>query len=387
MLSESKLTKIYQELHQIPELALEEVKTKAYLQQAIAKLDQSYLEIKEIPELPTALLVKVQGSDPKRTIGYRCDIDALPLTEETGLEFSSKNPGVMHACGHDIHMTVALGVLAYFTTTRPKDDLIFFFQPAEESKNGGKLAYELGVFSGKWRPDEFYALHDAPELPTGAIGCNLGTLFAGTTEVDIHLYGKGGHAAYPHQANDMIVCASALIMQAQTIISRNVDPTKGGVLTFGELKAGTIRNVIAGEAMIKGTIRGLTQEMITLIQKRLQEICDGIAQSFGARVELTLNQGGYLPVENDPVLTAFFIEHMQKAPDVEFIETEPKMTGEDFGYLLSKFPGTMFWLGVNDVHALHSNKLVPDQTAILKGVNAITGFLCARMKQEKEVDA
>ena len=159
MLSESKLTKIYQELHQIPELALEEVKTKAYLQREIAKLDQSYLEIKEIPELPTALLVKVRGSAPKKTLGYRCDIDALPLTEETGLEFSSKNPGVMHACGHDIHMTVALGVLAYFTTTRPKDDLIFFFQPAEESKNGGKLAYELGVFSGEWRPDEIGRAH------------------------------------------------------------------------------------------------------------------------------------------------------------------------------------------------------------------------------------
>ena len=387
MLTEAELITIRRHLHQIPELALHEFATHKYLEETIANFNQEFLEVQTPEELPTALMVLVHGQRPQRTIGYRTDIDALPVEEQTGLPYASTHPGVMHACGHDIHMTVALGVLAYFATTRPKDNLIFFFQPAEESKNGGKLAYELGVFSGKWRPDEFYALHDAPELPAGAIGCNLGTLFAGTTEVDIHLYGKGGHAAYPHQANDMIVCASALIMQAQTIISRNVDPTKGGVLTFGELRAGTIRNVIAGEAMIKGTIRGLTQEMITLIQKRLQEICDGVAQSFGARVELNLNQGGYLPVENDPLLTNFCIEYMQNAPDVEFIETEPKMTGEDFGYLLSKFPGTMFWLGVNDVHALHSNKLVPDQTAILKGVNAITGFLCARMKQEKEVDA
>ena len=382
MLAKNDLSEIYQALHQIPELALQEFKTKDYLLNIIKNFNQEFLEYKEIKELPTALLVRVKGFAPKRTIGYRCDIDALPVTEQTGLSFASKNNGVMHACGHDLHMTVALGVLAYFATEQPKDNLLFFFQPAEESENGGKLAYELGVFSGKWRPDEFYGLHDNPDLPTGAIGCNLGTLFAGTTEVDIYLHGKSGHAAFPQNANDMIVCASALIMQAQTIVSRNVDPTKGGVLTFGELKAGSIRNVIAGEALIKGTIRGLTQEMIELIQQRLKTICAGVAQTYDAKIDLKLNQGGYLPVENNDKLTKFFIEYMKNAPDVEFIETTPAMTGEDFGYLLAKFPGTMFWLGVNDTHSLHSECFTPDQGAILKGINAITGFLVARMKKE-----
>ena len=379
MFSEEKLTQIYKNLHQIPELALQEFETKRYLMQVIAQMDQSFLEIKELKELPTALLVKVNGSAPTKMIGYRCDIDALPVSEKTGLEFSSKHKGIMHACGHDIHMTVALGVLQYFTENRPKDDLLFFFQPAEESENGGKLAYELGAFD-EWPPDEFYALHDAPDLPAGAIGCNMGTLFAGTTEVDITLHGKGGHAAFPQNANDMIVCASALVMQAQTIVSRNVDPTKGGVLTFGELKAGTIRNVIAGKATLKGTIRGLTQDMILLIQKRLQEVCEGVSKTYNAKIDLKMVQGGYLPVENDPTLTKFFIEYMKNALEVQFIETKPKMTGEDFGYLLSKFPGTMFWLGVEDDHELHSERLVPDQRAILKGITAITGFLSARMQ-------
>lgn len=383
-LTEKRLQQIYQALHQIPELALEEYQTKAYLLEVISSFEQSFLEIYEPEVLPTALLVLVKGFAPERTLGYRADIDALPVTEKTGLAYASTHPGIMHACGHDVHMTVALGLLAHFTEKRPKDNLLFFFQPAEESQNGGKLAYEAGVFQGKWRPDEFYGLHDAPELPAGALGCNLGTLFAGTTEVDITLTGTGGHAAYPQDANDMVVCASQLIVAAQTIVSRNVDPTEGGVLTFGEIKAGTIRNVIAGKAQIKGTIRGMTQEMITLIQKRLKTLAEGIAHSFDAKLELRLEQGGYLPVENDEKLTRFFIEYAKKTPTVEFIETTPKMTGEDFGYLLSKIPGTMFWLGVNAPDSLHSAHLIPDQAALKKGVTAISGFLEARM-QTKEV--
>ncbi len=285
----------------------------------------------------------------------------------------------MHACGHDIHMTVALGVLSYFSEHQPTDNLIFFFQPAEESQNGGKLAYELGVFEGEWRPDEFYGLHDNPDLPAGAIGCRLGTLFAGTTEVNIDLEGKGGHAAYPQDANDMVVAAAHLISQVQTIISRSIDPIEGGVITLGKLEAGTIRNVIAGHAHIEGTIRGLTQVMIEKIDQRLQEVGDGIAKSFNADVTVTLNQGGYLPVENDPELTQPFIDYMENASDVNYIETKPAMTGEDFGYLLSKIPGTMFWLGVEDDSQLHSATLNPNEAAIMAGINAITGFMTDRM--------
>ena len=175
------LIQIRRDLHQIPELALHETQNHAYLLKVVNNLPQTWLTIREVPELPTALLVKVAGSAPKRTIGYRADIDALPVTENTGLAFSSKHPGVAHACGHDMHMTVALGVLAHFAENQPKDDLIFFFQPAEEAEYGGKRAYDLGVFENEWHVDEFYGLHDRPDLPAGAIGTNPGTLFAGTT--------------------------------------------------------------------------------------------------------------------------------------------------------------------------------------------------------------
>lgn len=379
VLSENELIRIRRRFHQIPELALQEHKTHDLLMEEIGKLKQEYLELMVPASLPTAILIKVKGTNPQRNIGYRADMDALPVVEQTGLSFSSKNPKVMHACGHDLHMTVALGILSYFSEHQPQDNLIFFFQPAEESESGAMRAYEAGIFTGDYHVDEFYGLHDNPNLPAGAIGCRMGTLFAGTTEVDITIKGKSGHAAFPQDANDTVVAAASLIMQVQTIISRSIDPVKSGVITFGKIEAGTIRNVIAGQAKISGTIRGLTQDMILKIRQRLKEICEGIELSFDVKIDLNLNQGGYWPVENDPKLTKYFISYMKANPDVNFIETRPAMTGEDFGFLLNKIPGTMFWLGVDDDSELHSATFTPKEESIQKGVEAIIGFLIERM--------
>lgn len=383
MLKEDDLITLRRHLHQIPEVALEEVETHAFLMQVIGMMDQKFLKILEPKELPTAILVRVQGSDPSRTIGYRTDIDGLPVDEKTGLPYASQHPGKMHACGHDMHMTVALGVLDYFASHQPKDNLVFFFQPAEESEAGGKRAYELGLFEGEWRPDEFYGLHVNPKMQTGVIGCRMGTLFAGTTEVNIDVIGKGGHAAFPQDAKDAVVAASALVMQVQTIISRSINPIESGVITLGKFEAGTIRNVIADHARLEGTIRGLTQVMIEKIKERVQEICEGIERSFEVEVRLGLNQGGYFPVENDPVLTKRFIRFMQENPDVVYEEVPPAMTGEDFGYLLHQFPGTMFWLGVDGGAQLHESSMSPKEGAIQKGITAITEFLEYRMITEE----
>lgn len=383
MLKEDDLITIRRHLHQIPEVALEEVETHAFLMQVIGMMGQKFLKILEPKELPTAILVRVQGSDPSRTIGYRTDIDGLPVDEKTGLPYASQHPGKMHACGHDMHMTVALGVLDYFASHQPKDNLVFFFQPAEESEAGGRRAYELGLFEGEWRPDEFYGLHVNPKMQTGVIGCRMGTLFAGTTEVNIDVIGKGGHAAFPQDAKDAVVAASALVMQVQTIISRSINPIESGVITLGKFEAGTIRNVIADHARLEGTIRGLTQVMIEKIKERVQEICEGIERSFEVEVRLGLNQGGYFPVENDPVLTKRFIRFMQENPDVVYEEVPPAMTGEDFGYLLHQFPGTMFWLGVDGGAQLHESSMSPKEGAIQKGITAITEFLEYRMITEE----
>lgn len=370
-LSEPELIQIRRKLHQIPEIGMEEFETQKELLKIIQAMPQDHLEVKT---WKTAIMVHVLGTDGSKTIGYRTDIDGLPVTEATGLPYASQHPGRMHACGHDIHMTVALGILSHFAEVKPACNLIFIFQPAEENASGGKQLYESGVLDA-WMPDEIYAFHDNPQLPAGAIGCRQGTLFAGTCEIHAHFTGKSGHAAYPHQANDMVVAGAQFVNQIQTIVSRNVDPIQSGVVTLGHFSAGTTGNVIAGECQIDGTIRALTQVNNQLIQKRVRAIAEGVAQSFACKLDLDLHQGGYLPVENNPQTTADFIAYMQQKPEVEFIETAPAMTGEDFGFLISKIPGTMFWLGVESPYSLHSEHLAPKEEAIMKGVTAMVGFL------------
>ncbi|WP_270661371.1 N-acetyldiaminopimelate deacetylase [Streptococcus anginosus] len=371
--------KIRRDLHQIPEIGLEEYKTHAYLMRIIDELTAG-LDFVEIRTWRTGILVFIKGSTPTKTIGWRTDIDGLPIVEETGLAFASQHEGRMHACGHDMHMTIALGLLEQLTTEQPKNNLLFLFQPAEENEAGGMLMYEDGAFGG-WLPDEFYGLHVRPDLKVGDIATNTSTLFAGTCEVKLTFKGTGGHAAFPHNANDALVAASYFITQVQTIVSRNVDPIEGAVVTFGEFHAGTTNNVIAETAFLHGTIRTLTQEMNLLTQKRLREIAEGVAQSFGVELDLELKQGGYLPVENHPELAAQCMNFFQKESDVHMIDISPAMTGEDFGYLLSKVKGVMFWLGIDSPYALHHPKMAPDEAALPFAIEKFGKFLSAKVNE------
>jgi N-acetyldiaminopimelate deacetylase len=371
MTIQEQLIEIRRALHTMPEIGLKEFKTSDFLLKKIQQLDKAYVEIRQ---WQTGILVYVKGHHPEKTIGWRTDIDGLPIKELVKSSFSSLHEGFMHACGHDFHMTIALGLLENLSAVQPKNNFLFLFQPAEENDAGGMLMYNAQAF-GEWLPDEFYGLHVAPELPVGEIRTRVGTLFAGTCEVRVTLKGKSGHAAFPHLSNDMIVAATQFIQQAQTIISRSVDPIQGGVITFGSFHAGKTNNVIAGEAELYGTIRTLTQEMNLLTQKRMQEIAKGIEVSFQCEVLLSLDQKGYLPVENNRKTTEAFIHFMEKHPKITFNEAQPAMTGEDFGFLLSKVPGTMFWLGVDSPYGLHHPLFNPKEEAILLGVEVISDFL------------
>lgn len=361
------------DLHQIPEIGLEEFKTHAYLMDKIRDLTigKNFVQIRT---WKTGILVYLHGSNPQKTIGWRTDIDGLPIVEATGLAFASQHEGRMHACGHDFHMTVALGLLEQLVQTQPRHNLLFLFQPAEENEAGGMLMYEDGAF-GDWLPDEFYGLHVRPDLKVGDIATNTGTLFAGTCEVKITFKGKGGHAAFPHEANDALVAASYFVTQVQSVVSRNVDPIEGAVVTFGSMHAGTTNNVIAETAFLHGTIRTLTMEMNLLTQKRVQTIAEGIASSFNMDVEIELKQGGYLPVENKPKLATELMDFFDQEEGVHLIDILPAMTGEDFGYLLSKVDGVMFWLGIDSPYALHHPQMNPDEAALPFAVEKISRFL------------
>ena len=372
------------ELHQIPETALEEFKTHDYLLTKLKSWQQDYMTIKTVEALPTAILVYFQGTNPVRTIGYRTDIDALPIQEATGLDFASQHPGKMHACGHDVHMTMALGLAQYFSQHQPKDNLIIFFQPAEEAESGGKVAYDMGLFEGKWRPDEFYGIHDQPNLPAGTLSTLAGTLFAGTAELKVDVIGTGGHAAYPHLAKDPIVIAAELIIQLQTVVSRSVDPIAGGVVSVGVINGGFANNVIPDQVQFEGTVRSMTRTGLETMLTRIRKIAEGLAIANEVTINVSLESGSYLPVENDPILATQVINFMQKQSDINFELAQPAMTGEDFGYLLQHIPGVMLWLGVNDSHPLHSAQLTIDESALLPGYNALKSFLLWRMATSEE---
>ena len=364
------------DLHQIPEIGLEEFKTQAYLLNVIEKLTAGK-DFVQIRTWQTGILVYLQGSQPERTIGWRTDIDGLPIVEQTGLAFASQHPDRMHACGHDFHMTIALGSLERALENQPKNNLLFLFQPAEENEAGGMLMYEDGAF-GDWLPDQFYALHVRPDLKVGQIATNTGTLFAGTCEVKIHFKGKGGHAAFPHETKDALVAAIYFVTQVQSVFSLNVDPIEGAVVTFGVFQAGTTNNVIADTAFLHGTIRALTHSMSLLVQKRVKAIAEGVAAAFDMDVEIELKQGGYLPVENNPKLARELMTFFDEQEGIELIDIEPAMTGEDFGYLLSKVPGVMFWLGIDSPYALHHPKMSPKEEALAIGVEAVSSFLAKK---------
>ena len=364
------------DLHQIPEIGLEEFETQAYLLDVIKKLIAGK-DFVELRTWHTGILVYLHGSQPTKTIGWRTDIDGLPVNEQTGLPFASKHQGRMHACGHDFHMTIALGSLERALEKQPKNNLLFLFQPAEENEAGGMLMYKAQAF-GDWLPDQFYGLHVRPDLKVGQIATNTHTLFAGTCEIKINFKGKGGHAAFPHEAKDAVVAASYFITQVQSVVSRSVNPIEGAVVTFGVLQAGTTNNVIAETAFLHGTIRSLTQEMSLLVQKRVTTIAEAVAAAFDMDVEIELKQGGYLPVENNPKLARELMDFFQEKEGVELIDIEPAMTGEDFGYLLSKVDGVMFWLGIDSPYALHHPQMSPKEEALAIGVEAVSSFLAKK---------
>jgi N-acetyldiaminopimelate deacetylase len=361
---------IRRDLHQIPELGFQEYKTQAYLLDYLLTLPEDRYTIKK---WETGLFVKVKGLSPKKTIGYRADIDGLPITEETGLPFKSTHEGTMHACGHDFHMSIALGVLTYFVNHPINDDLLFIFQPAEEGPGGAEPMLQSTIMK-EWKPDMILALHIAPEYPVGTIAVKEGLLFANTSELFIDLKGKGGHAAYPHKTNDMVVAACTLVSQLQTIISRNVDPLDSAVITIGKITGGTVQNIIAERSRLEGTIRTLSVESMSKVKKRIEAMVKGIEVGF--ECEATIDFGCmYHQVYNHEEMTREFMEFITSNGTMDLVECKEAMTGEDFGYMLKEIPGFMFWLGVASDFGLHHSKLNPNELAIDRAIQFITDYV------------
>ncbi|MFZ3589447.1 N-acetyldiaminopimelate deacetylase [Bacillus sp. DJP31] len=370
MKSYQPFIEIRRDLHKIPEVGYKEFKTQAYLLNYIHTLPSNRMEIRT---WKTGIFVKVNGTNPSKMIGYRADIDALPINEETELSFQSEHDGFMHACGHDFHMSIALGILTNVVNEPINDDMLFMFQPAEEGPGGAEPMINSDIFK-EWKPSLIIGLHIAPEHPVGTIATKEGLLFANTSELFIDLHGKGGHAAFPHQTNDMIVAACTLVTQLQSIVSRNVDPLDSAVITIGKITSGTVQNIIAKRARLEGTIRTLSVASMTKVKERIQAMVRGIEVGYGCNVDIDYG-AMYHQVYNHHEMTREFMLYIKEHPDAQLIECTEAMTGEDFGYMIKDIPGFMFWLGVDTEYGLHHSKLSPKEEAIGVAIEIVTDYL------------
>ncbi|MGM9986685.1 MAG: N-acetyldiaminopimelate deacetylase [Bacillaceae bacterium] len=365
-----KFIAIRRELHEIPELGFQEFKTQHYLLTYIQSIATEYVEVKT---WKTGILVKVHGYEPSKTIGYRADMDGLPIQEETNLAYQSVHDNYMHACGHDFHMAIALGVLTNVIKERVKDDVVFLFQPAEEGPGGALPMLQSDVFQ-LWKPDLIFALHLAPQYPVGTIATKQGLLFAHTSELFIDLKGKGGHAAFPHKTKDMVVAGAHLITQLQTIIARNIDPLDSGVITIGKMTGGTVQNIIAEQCRLEGTIRTLSKQSMIQIKERIEQVVKGIEISFDCQAMIDYGSM-YCGVYNDEALTEQFMAFTRANDNWKLIDCEQAMTGEDFGYFVEAIPGFMFWLGADASYGLHHAKLQPNEELLSKTIPFVTGYI------------
>lgn len=368
----NSLIQIRRDLHQIPELGFQEFKTQEYLLNYINSLPQDYLTI---TTWKTGIVVKIIGSQPSKTIGWRTDIDGLPIVEETGLSFASTHEGRMHACGHDCHMTIALALVKAFAMNQPKQNVIVYFQPAEEGPGGAEPMLEwLKSERPDLLPDEIYALHIAPEYPVGTVATRPGLLFANTSELFIDLKGLGGHAAYPHKTRDMTVAAANLILQLQTIISRNVDPMESAVITIGKMTSGTVQNIIAENARLEGTIRTLNADAMSEVKRRIEAICKGIEASF--ECSISIDYGAmYYEVNNNEECANKLLSFAEQFNNSQPYLSPAAMTGEDFGYFLKEIPGALYWAGANCEYGLHHAKITPDENLLELNANFVEQFI------------
>jgi len=298
----------------------------------------------------TGIVAWIEGktNSSKRTIGLRADMDALPIEEKSGQAWASKNPGIMHACGHDGHTSILLGTAKYLNETRNFDGrVLLIFQPAEEGGRGAFAMMEDGLFKGDMKCDAVYALHNWPYLPLGTGAIRPGPIMASVDDFEMVITGRGGHAAYPARCIDPIVIGAQLTNALQSIISRNIPAQDSAVLTITNFNAGTgAHNVIPDTAKISGTVRTFKEDVRVLVEARMKKICADLGAAFEANITCHY-QRNIDPTINDPAHTVIAADALARILGDENINRaiEPSMGGEDFGGMLAKVPGAYIVIG------------------------------------------
>jgi amidohydrolase len=339
-----QIIELRRDFHQHPELSFEEKRTSKIVTEFLKSCG---LRVKENVNV-YGVVADLIGAEKGPTIAFRADMDALPIQEETGLPFASEIPGVMHACGHDGHTAILMGAAKLLSSQKEKlkGNVRFIFQPAEEVNPGGAIGMiQEGVLNGV---DAVFGLHLWSELPSGTFRTCYGPMMAATDRFIIDIEGKGGHGGMPHKTIDSIVLASQLVMSSQSIISRNIDPLESGVITFGKLNSGSAFNIIANNASLEGTTRSFTPEVRETLQKKLEELTDGLAKIYGAKIKIDY-QSGYPAVVNHEREVDVILDAARGVfgPENTGI-MKPNMVGEDFSYYLKEIPGAFCFVGAGD---------------------------------------
>ncbi len=363
-----RLIEIRRHIHSHPELSGQEHKTAAYVAGVLSSCGMVVQEAVG----KTGIIGELVGLTDDRLVAIRTDMDALPITERTSLEFASRKPGIMHACGHDVHTTVGLGtamVLSQLGEIFPGNTR-FIFQAAEEIAQGAKWMVQDGAMNDV---SAIFSLHVFPSIPAGSIGIRYGALTAAADDLEIFITGESGHGARPHEAVDAIWIASQVITTLQQAISRTQNPLRPLVLTIGQISGGRAPNVIADQVRLAGTVRSLHPETHANLPQWLEKIVASICNMYGARYEIKYRRG--VPsVQNDLALTQLLEESAKEAWGSDRIQILPEasMGAEDFSMYLEHAPGTMFRLGVGFQdklnYPLHHPLFEVDESAIVTGV-------------------
>jgi amidohydrolase len=341
------------DIHEYPELQFDVHRTAGIVEQKLKEFGCDEV-VPGIGKTGVVGLIKGRNTGSGKVIGLRADMDALPLTEITGLPHASKVPGKMHACGHDGHTAMLLGAAKYLAETRNFDGSVaVIFQPAEEGGGGGREMVNDGMMD-RFGIQEVYGMHNAPGLPVGQFALRPGPLMAAADRIQIEVEGKGGHAAKPHLSVDTILIASQIIVNVQSIVSRNVDPLQNAVVSICAFNAGFTDNVIPQTAVLQGTVRTLTPEMRDFVEARLHAIVEGTAAVFGGKAKLTYHRD--YPVTKNHAENAIFAGDAAAAVVGEagiIRDTVPVMGGEDFSFMLEARPGAFIFIGQGDGPNVH----------------------------------